>query len=258
MIRRYLAGLALAAVAAAAHGGSCPAHYMEGRLPEIRNDRLASATRELCYGEFGVMHSGVTRTPLWSAEYVHPDKLRLARTLSRDNAFHAEPRLHRRERAELRDYARSGYDRGHMAPNANMPDRDSQYESFTLANMVPQDPDNNRHTWSSIEKAVRKMARQDGGLYVVTGPAFIGERLQKVGKVFVPTHLYKAVYSPRKGAGGAWFVENRAQARPRVLTLAELEREIGIDVMPALSERQKRTLLKLPAIRASDRTSRRP
>lgn len=249
MIRRILAGLALALTAAAALAGNCPTHYMDGRLPEIRNDRLAASTRELCYGEFGIMHSGVTRTPLWSAEYLRPEKLELARTLSRDNAFHPEFRLPRSERAELRDYARSGYDRGHMAPNANMPDRRSQYESFTLANMVPQDGDNNRQAWASIEKAVRKMARKDGALYVITGPAFLGERLDKVGNVLVPTHLYKAVYSPRKQAGAAWFIENRADVRPRILTLAELEREIGIDLMPGLSARQKRVRLKLPTIR---------
>ncbi len=59
--------LALAALLAAslASAGECPAHYVDGRLPEIRNPKMSAATTELCYGVFGVMHSGITRTPHW-------------------------------------------------------------------------------------------------------------------------------------------------------------------------------------------------
>ncbi len=237
----------LAAGGAAA--GGCPAHYVEGRLPEIHNQKLAAATRELCFGVFGVMHSGVTRTPLWSAEYLRADNLEAARTLSRSNSFHAEPQLPESQRAELADYARSGYDRGHMSPNGDMPDRGTQHESFTLANMVPQDGENNRHVWAAIEGAVRKMAMRDGALYVITGPAFLGASLVKVGRVLVPSHLYKLVYSPRQQAGAAWFIENTASARPQVLSIAELESKIGIDLLPALSAHQKQALLRLPTMR---------
>jgi endonuclease G len=234
---------------ALAAGTGCPDHYADGRAPEIRNPKLATATRELCYGVFGVMHSGVTRTPLWSAENLDASQLASAQGLKRDSAFHAEPRLPRSQRAELDDYARSGYDRGHMAPNGNMPDRRTQRESFTLANMVPQDGDHNRHIWAPIENAVRKMAKKEGQLYVITGPAFLGTNLRKVGNVLVPTHLYKVVYSPRQKAAAAWFTENRAQADIQVIPVAELERIVGITFLPTLSQQQKERMLRLPTIR---------
>jgi endonuclease G, mitochondrial len=195
------------------------------------------------------MHSGVTRTPLWSAEFLQAGQVAAAQTLTRENSFHAEPRLPSGQRAELSDYARSGFDRGHMAPNGDMPDRASQHDSFTLANMVPQDGDNNRHVWAGIEGAVRKMASKEGGLYVITGPAFLGAQLRKVGNVIVPSHLYKVVYSPRQHAGAAWFVANEAGAVPQVLSIPELERMIGIDLLPSLSQQEKERQLRLPALR---------
>ncbi len=235
---------------------SCPSHYFDGRLPEIGNRKMSASTTELCYGVFGVMHSGVTRTPLWSAEHLTADNIAAAKTLSRENSFHAEPRLPARARAELDDYERSGYDRGHMAPNGDMPDRRTQHESFTLANMVPQDAENNRHLWAGIEAVVRKLAQKEGDLYVITGPAFIGRDLQKVGNVLVPTHLYKLVYSPRQRAGAAFFVENRADAAYQTLSVAQLERKVGIDLLPSLSADQKEALLPLPNVRQRRERSR--
>jgi endonuclease G len=227
----------------------CPSHYVDGRAPEIRNQKLAAATRELCYGVFGIMHSGVTRTPLWSAENLRAENVESAQGLKRDNAFHAEPRLPRNQRAELDDYARSGFDRGHMSPNGDMPDRRTQRESFTLANMVPQDGDHNRHIWAPIEGAVRTMAKKEGQLYVITGPAFLGTNLRKVGNVLVPSHLYKVVYSPRQKAAAAWFTENKSNAEIQVIPVAELERIVGIEFLPSLTRQQKERMLNLPKIR---------
>ena len=249
MIQKTLAGIALMLAAGLAFGAGCPAFYVDGRLPEIRNPKLASGTRELCYGVFGVMHSGVTRSPLWSAEYLKAANIEAAQALSRENSFHAEQQLPESQRAELSDYARSGFDRGHMSPNGDMPDRQTQHESFTLANMVPQDADNNRHIWAGIEGAVRKMAKKEGALYVITGPAYLGGELRKVGHVLVPSHLYKVVYSPRQQAGAAWFVENRPNSTVRTMSIAELEDTIGIDLLPSLAPRQKQIMLRLPKVK---------
>jgi endonuclease G len=252
LIQRSVAAAVLACGlfgSVAAWAGACPSHYVDGRLPEIRNPKMSSATTELCYGVFGVMHSGITRTPLWSAEHLTADNLEAAKTLSRENSFHTESQLPASRRAELSDYARSGYDRGHMAPNGDMPDRETQHQSFTLANMVPQDADNNRHVWAGIEGAVRKLAQKEGDLYVLTGPAFIGGKLQKAGNVLVPTHLYKLVYSPRQRAGAAFFIENRADAEYETLSIAQLESRVGIDLLPSLSAAQKETMLRLPKVK---------
>jgi endonuclease G len=235
--------------ASLASAGECPAHYVDGRLPEIRNPKMNAATTELCYGVFGVMHSGITRTPLWSAEHLTAQNIAAAKNLSRENSFHPESRLPSRARAELADYARSGYDRGHMAPNGDMPDRESQHESFTLANMVPQDAENNRHVWAGIEGVVRKLAQKEGDLYVITGPAFIGGNLQKVGNVLVPSHLYKLVYSPRQRAGAAFFIENRGDAQYEMLSIAQLEDKVGINLLPSLPAAQKQVMLRMPKVR---------
>ncbi len=237
------------ACALPAWAGGCPAHYVDGRLPEIRNPKMASSARELCYGVFGIMHSGVTRTPLWSAEYLKAGNIEAAQQLSRENSFHAERALPPSERAELSDYARSGFDRGHMAPNGDMPDRKSQQESFSLANMVPQNSENNRYVWAGIEGAVRKMAQREGALYVITGPAFIGTNLKKIGNVLVPSHLYKVVYSPRQQAGAAWFVENAPTDTLQTMSVAQLESTIGINLLPSLSVAQKERVLRLPKIK---------
>ena len=198
-------------------------------------------------------NSGITRTPLWSAEHLTANNLEAAQDLSRENSFHAERKLPAAQRAELADYARSGFDRGHMAPNGDMPDRQSQHDSFTLANMVPQDARNNRYVWAGIEGAVRKMAKKEGDLYVITGPAFIGGNLRKVGRVIVPSHLYKAVYSPRQRAGAAYFIENVDTKQYEMLSIAQLEDRIGIDLLPSLTRQQKLRMLSLPKINSKSK-----
>ena len=61
------------------------------------------------------------------------------------------------------NFARSGFDRGHLSPNGDMPDRDSQAESFSLANMVAQVHANNAGIWADIESAVRQLALRGCG-----------------------------------------------------------------------------------------------
>ena len=229
-------------------GTACPAMFEAGAPPDLVAANLRQGARELCYSRFAVVHSALTRTPLWSAEHLTADAVRAASAREREDTFHPDPNLPPGEGADLADYKRSGYDRGHMSPNGDMPDPASADESFSLANMVPQDPDNNRHLWAAIESAVRDLTVRYGEAYVVTGPAFQGDRVASLkGRVLVPTSIWKAVYVPALRGGAAYVTPNAPGEAFQVVSLDQQKAMTGIDAFPALSAAAKATAIQLPA-----------
>lgn len=224
---------------------SCGNTYYAGEAPDILNSKLIPKSKELCYSSFAVMHSGISRTPLWAAEHLTREQLRSKS--ERTNDFHPEEQLSLNDRAELDDYSRSGYDRGHMAPSADMPNEQAQHESFSLANMIPQNPGNNRGIWSSIEATTRHLANQKEQLYIITGPLFIGNDLKRIGgRVLVPTKIYKAIYDPVSGQGAAYLVDNAEGDSYRIISISELEKISSIRLFPKMSPSAKQTLMSLP------------
>lgn len=223
----------------------CYGLYYGNEAPDILNAKLLPKTKELCYSSFALMHSGISRTPLWSAEHLTKEGLR--QKSKRTNDFHPDDRLNTDERAELSDYARSGYDRGHMAPSADMGNKQSQHECFTLANMVPQNSENNRGVWSAIEGATRHLTNQKGELYVITGPIFSGSQIKRIGgRVLVPAKLYKAIYDPSSGEGGAYLVTNEASKDYEVISIAQLEQMSGLNLFPKMAPSAKDNAMDLP------------
>lgn len=226
---------------------ACPEHFLNGEAPDAVAAETDGKTQELCYAQFAVLHSGVTRTPLWSAEHLTQERIDAAQGQRRVNAFHAEQRLHPDDRAELADFKGSGYDRGHLSPSGDMPDPDSQRESFTLANMIPQDPNNNRGIWARLESAVRELARTDDDVFVVTGPIFdTGDQLQIHERVTVPARLFKAVYDSSRQAAGVYLTDNAPGREWQVISLTELRNLTGMDVFPTLAQRMKDHAMALP------------
>ncbi|WP_308447450.1 DNA/RNA non-specific endonuclease [Parachitinimonas caeni] len=194
--------------------------------------------RALCFDAFAVYHSGVTHTPLFVAEKLNRAHLSDAQDEVRTNRFFADARLPAAERAELEDYKSSGYDRGHMAPAGDMPNAQAMAQSFSLTNIVPQAPENNRGVWAkSVESVVRKyvMNKAKGDVYVLTGPVFADGRTAdpKLQRVWVPSHLYKLVYDPSTGKAWAYWTENQGKARLHgVLSYQELVQRTGIEFLP--------------------------
>lgn len=225
---------------------TCANQYYRGAAPRLAQS-AARDVRELCYDDFAVGHSSVTLTPLWSAEHITASEVDAARSIGRHDDFHPDDNLPFDRRAELSDYRRSGYDRGHMAPSGDMPTPEAQYQSFTLANVVPQVRSFNSGLWQRIEIAVRNLAVREGELFVVTGPVFSGGAdTVPSGRVRVPQSLFKAVYDPARGQAGAYVADNAAGGRYRVISIAELQALIGADVFPSLPAAIKARAMDLP------------
>lgn len=232
---------------AGAGSPACPSLFAGGRAPVLINPKLAGRTVPLCFQGFAVLHSGLSRTPLYAAERLTRRSVAAARRVERADAFHEEEALPEDDRARLSDYVRSGYDRGHLAPAGDMPSETAQAESFSLANIVPQNRSANRTLWAAIEESVRRLASERGEIFVVTGPVFEGGTVDAIrGRVLVPSQLFKAVYDPRTGAAGAYLAPNEAGGAWRTVSLATLRDIAGLDVFPDLSEEAKARAMALP------------
>lgn len=146
---------------------ACP-QFFAGGTPPIAP--AAPQLRALCYDAFAILHSGSTRTPVFVAQRLNHQLVQDADE-KRTNKFFADARLPRAERAELSDYKGSGYARGHMAPAGDMPTPTAMAQSFSLANMVPQNSKQNSGPWAKIEKDTRQYAlRAKGDVYVIPAP----------------------------------------------------------------------------------------
>lgn len=218
---------------------ACPQFFAGAVSPRV-NKSFQITPRALCYQSFAVLYSGLSKTPVFVAERLNRARLSDAKDEKRTNRFFADARLPLAERAQLDDYKGSGFDRGHMAPAADMPDARAMAQSFSLANMVPQAPKNNQRSWAGIEQATRRyVMRAKGDVYVITGPVYRGmPRTIGRGRVWVPAYLYKLVYDPATGRAWAHWIENTNHARAsKPISYAELVRRTNIDFLPKLKPR---------------------
>lgn len=250
-IRTLLAALLFAGTAAGAQAAStsCPAHFLGGKAPDVEA-KLSGKTKELCFSEFAVLHSGLTRTPLYSADHLTAARVAAAKQQRRSDAaesFHEENRLPPEDRARLADYVRSGYDRGHMSPNGDFDNEAAQGESFSMANMIPQNPDNNRNLWEGIEEATRTLAQKSGEVWVVTVPIFGGGQTRWLhDRVAIPAKIAKAVYVPSTGTASAYLVDNAPGMAWSSISIVQLKGLSGIDPFPALPDSVKQKAVQLP------------
>lgn len=214
--------------------GQCREVFAHGTPPVIQRSAELKP-RALCFSAFAVMHSGKSHTPIFVAERLNNAILLEARGNQRTNKFYSDARLPKAERAELDDYHGSGFDRGHMAPAGDMATAESMAQSFSLANMVPQNSINNRKAWASIEKATRKyVMRASGDVYVITGPVYdstppvIGSN-----RVWVPQHLFKLVYDPSNNRTWVNWLDNTDDAKiDAPISYEELVKRTGIEFLP--------------------------
>lgn len=199
----------------------------------------------LCRRGYLLSHDAGRKTPVWVAERMTRERL-LAK-LKRGNNFRPDVDLPRGSRAELSDYKGSGYDRGHMAPAADMAwDEQAMSESFYLSNMVPQAGEGmNRGIWAELEGKVRAWVKKRGELFIYSGPIYPVTGAKTIGrnKVAVPEALYKVILDPKRHEAIAVVMPNEpleTEDMPKYLVpVREVEKRTGLDFFSVLPREEQ-------------------
>ncbi|MFZ9346151.1 MAG: DNA/RNA non-specific endonuclease [Burkholderiaceae bacterium] len=215
--------------------------FLEYGLPDTQGALL-------CRTGFALAHDETKKAPLWVAQRMTPE--RLVNRVSRRDRFAPDPELPKGKRAELDDYRNSGYDRGHMAPAADMRwSAQAMEESFYLSNMAPQvGPGMNRGIWSDIESTIRKWVASRRELFIYTGPIYDTLTPSRIGpnQVAVPTHFYKVVFDPVRVDTIAFVVPNAPQPNRRIeefiTSVRDIETRTGLNFLSNINPAVQRLI----------------
>jgi endonuclease G len=115
--------------------------------------------------------------------------------LPRPDNFAVDPRTAARIEPEV--YTRSGYDRGHLAPNHAIATRygaQAQAETFLMSNIMPQKHELNGGLWRQLEQRIAtSYAGRFGEVWVLAGPVFGANPERLRGRVAVPEACYMII-----------------------------------------------------------------
>ena len=185
--------------------------------------------------------------PAWVIYHLTKEQA-LTKAAKRGNDFKEDPEVPTGS-ATLADYRRSGYDRGHLAPAADMAySLRTMGDSFFMSNMSPQRPKFNRGVWKDLEAQVRDFAITERDVYIVTGPILPKTKTVTIGsnKVTVPTHYYKIVYDrtpPEKMI--AFILPNDGSDRPLqdfAVTVDAVEAATGLNFFSVVPQPKQEQL----------------
>ena len=178
------------------------------------------------------------------------------RVASRDDSFREDPEIPSGS-ATLADYRNSGYDRGHLAPAADMAhSKKTMSESFYMSNMSPQKPAFNRGIWKDLESLVRSFAISERDIYVVTGPILPQTKTITIGpnQVTVPEAYYKVIYDrtpPEKMLG--FIIPNDGSdlsLKEFVVSVDDVEAATGLDFFSLIPQPKQEQLESIITINA--------
>lgn len=210
---------------------------LEGiEIPTITEER---SDRVITHKGYTVSYNYDWKIPNWVA-YELTD-LEVQGEVPRYDRFKPDPMVPQGATATTNDYKHSGYDRGHMAPAADMKwDEQVMKESFYLSNICPQNPNLNGGVWKDLEEQVRDLASQKGKIFVVCGP-IVNDISNTIGenKVVVPQAFYKVLLQEENGEIHTigFVYENASGRKPMstyAMTVDEVENLTNIDFFPSL------------------------
>jgi endonuclease G, mitochondrial len=209
------------------------------------------------------------RNPQWVIEHITPESLAKRDGDRKHSVFLEDEGVPEKFRAKLKDYFRSGYDRGHQVPAADAKwSQTAMDETFYLTNMSPQVGEGfNRDYWAHFEDFCRRLTEKYPSVRIVTGPLYLPKRdpadnkwyvkYEVIGNppnVAVPTHFYKVIFaeeasgpSTGKVAIGAFVLPNARIPNEKPLAdfevpIEAVERASGLEFASKLPPQRRKRL----------------
>ena len=219
------------------HVVTCP--YME--IPATENEKAI-----VHHAAYSLLYSEQHEQAIWIAYELTSEETN--KKFDRSDKFILDPAI-KTGSATNADYKGSGYDRGHLAPAADMSwSNQTMQESFYYSNMSPQDPSFNRGIWKKLEELVRTWAVENKSLYVVTGP-ILSSGLSTIGpnNVSVPNYYYKVLldYSQPDFKAIGFIIPNqgsKADLSSFAVSIDKVEQLTGLNFYPNLPDQQENSL----------------
>lgn len=207
----------------------------------------------ICRHAYILQYDILAKIPIWVAYTLTPNNA--VGCVPRTNAFAEDDSLPDWQQSKLSDYAKSGYDIGHLASAASMAfDQTAMQESFLLSNMSPQLPGLNRGIWKVLETSERTWAWTtkhtftiySGNIYTIGKSKTIGQN-----SVVVPDYLYKILIDNNTQQVQAFlFPHKEGQGTDLSVvstTVSEIERLSGTTFpVPATVDKNKKSSVVWP------------
>lgn len=214
--------------------------HLYGGVPHLRPD--LAPVRVLANLGYVVGYSDTLGNPLWAAYRMHD--IEPAAAPPRPEEFSQDIRT--AARIEPGDYTRSGYDRGHLAPNFAIATRygaAAQRETFLMSNIVPQKHALNAGLWQQLEQRIAtSYPARFGEVWVIAGPVF-GPKPEKLRRrVAVPESCYMIIVDESDGRvrTTAYLFPQDAPEGARLddflVSIDELEHRTGLDFLHELPD----------------------
>lgn len=203
------------------------------KLPEGQSQYIKE------YTGFIVSFNPDHHIPNYSAWELTRDELR--HITDDKNKFHADEDVP--GCPSLKDYRKSGYDRGHMAPAGDMRwSKEAHFDCCALTNICPQVRSMNGGRWNTLEQLTRTWVERDSALLIITGPVLSDPvtRRTKSG-ISVPDRFFKVILAPyaRPPRAIAFIipnVDNPEGLSELHMSVDELEKITGCDFFSALPD----------------------
>ncbi|HEX8238256.1 MAG TPA: DNA/RNA non-specific endonuclease [Allosphingosinicella sp.] len=231
-----------AKLVAAPSPATCNEDYLGGQPPKIITPTGAGSGRIFCHSFYSLAYSSSYFNPIWISYHLTRELAVGGDKTNRLNgkAFKGQAGLTPAQQGRHKDYKHPPYDRGHMTPADDAIDEPHQLDTFVITNVVPQTIELNERLRRYLEASVHRLARDEGEVYIVTGPIYrhappiLMHKPRRPDRIRVPTYTFKAIYLPGRDLAIGFIAENTATPGCVTVPIDEVARQSGIEPFPSL------------------------